>query len=125
MNDSIVLSGSETIARKVIFPKTLSVKLSLLASIASIFVLTTTSWAAGKGGGVKDALPAAPDNFIVTAVSSNQILLQWQDNSTNETGFKIERAPTPSGAWKQIATTAANVESYANTALTPSTTYYY
>jgi hypothetical protein len=123
MNDSFVLSGSETSARNVIFPKTFSGSLRLFNFTVAIFLLASNSWAAGKGA-AKD-VPAPPSNLIASAASSNQIVLQWRDNSTNESGFKIERAPTASGAWKQIATTGANAGSYVNTSLTPSTTYFY
>jgi PKD repeat protein len=39
------------------------------------------------------------------------VLLSWADNSSNETGFKIERSPDGSTGWTQIATTGANVHS--------------
>ena len=70
-------------------------------------------------------IPAAPSNLTATAVSSSQINLAWSDNSNNETGFKIERAASSSGPWTQIVTVGANITTYSNTALTPSTTYYY
>lgn len=38
------------------------------------------------------------------------ILLQWQDNSGDETGFKIERSPNGSTEWTLIATVGAGVE---------------
>ncbi len=70
--------------------------------------------------------PAAPTGLAATAASTTQINLAWTDNSSNETGFKIERC---SGAgcsnFAQIATTGAGVSSYANTGLTASTTYSY
>ena len=70
-------------------------------------------------------VPTAPSNLTATAVSSSQINLTWQDNSNNETGFKVERAASSTGPWTQIATAGANVTSYSNTSLNPSTTYYY
>src|SRR5206468_12564526 len=36
--------------------------------------------------------PAAPSSLAATATSSSQINLSWTDNSSNESGFKIERA---------------------------------
>ena len=45
--------------------------------------------------------------------------------ATNETGFRIERSPDGSTNWKEIATTGANVTTYRDTGLAPSTTYYY
>ena len=68
--------------------------------------------------------PDAPSNLVATTVSSSQIDLTWQDNSSDETGFKVERK-AGSGSYSQIATVGAGVTSYSNTALSASTTYYY
>jgi titin len=68
--------------------------------------------------------PNAPSNLVATPISSSQINLTWQDNSSDETGFKIERK-TGSGSYSQIATVGANVASYSDTYLSASTTYYY
>ena len=70
-------------------------------------------------------VPNAPSNPIATAVSSSQINLNWTDNSTNESGFKIERKAGAGGAYTQIATTGTDVTTYSDTGLSPSTTYYY
>ena len=69
--------------------------------------------------------PAAPSNLTATAVSTTQINLTWQDNSSDETGFKIERKTGASGTYAQIATTNTNIATYSNTGLSPGTTYYY
>jgi transcriptional regulator CtsR len=68
--------------------------------------------------------PDAPSNLVATPVSSSRIFLTWQDNSSDETGFKIERK-TGSGSYSQIATVGANVTSYSNTLASANTTYYY
>jgi hypothetical protein len=70
------------------------------------------------------AAPAAPTGLGATAVSSSQINLEWVDNSSNETGFKIERSPD-GVTWGQIGTVGADVKNYADTGLTASTTYIY
>lgn len=69
--------------------------------------------------------PAAPTNLTATAASSAQINLSWVDNSTTETGFKVERATASGGPFTLIATTNANATIYSNTGLLPSTTYYF
>ncbi len=74
-----------------------------------------------SGAGV----PVAPSSLTATAASSSQINLSWTDNSTNETGFKIERKTGSGGTWSQIATVGAGVTSYSNTGLSAFTTYYY
>jgi len=69
--------------------------------------------------------PAAPTTLSATAVSSAQINLAWVDNSNNETGFRIERSADGGVTFTQIATTAANTSSFANTALPASTLFHY
>jgi hypothetical protein len=73
----------------------------------------------------KRPVPAAPSNLFATAISASEIDLSWTDNSSNETGFTIQRGPTTSGPWSQIATVGGNVTSYKNTGLNASTAYYY
>ena len=69
-------------------------------------------------------LPSAPTNLEVTIQTSTKIELTWTDQSSNETGFKIERK-TGTGAYSQIATVGVNVNSYVDSGLTSSNTYYY
>ena len=71
------------------------------------------------------AQPEAPSALTATAVSSTQINLAWSDNSSNETGFKVERKTGMYGAYGQIATTGANTTSYQDTGLMAGTLYYY
>jgi YD repeat-containing protein len=68
--------------------------------------------------------PAAPSNLSATAVSPSQINLAWTDNSNNEDGFRIERAPDGIN-WTGIITVGANATAYQNTGLTCGATYYY
>ena len=70
-------------------------------------------------------VPSPPMNLSATAVSSSRINLSWSDNSYGEDGFKIERKTGASGIYSQIAVTAANTTSYADTGLDELTTYHY
>jgi hypothetical protein len=73
-----------------------------------------------------DALPqppATPTNLSATAVSSNQIDLNWTASS-GATGYKVERSPDGTSGWAQIATPAGTTWSDSN-GLSPSTTYSY
>jgi hypothetical protein len=70
--------------------------------------------------------PAAPSSLTAPAVSSSQINLTWNDSDNTETGFKIERcAGEGCSDFAQIATVGADVTSYSNSGLTPSTSYSY
>lgn len=69
--------------------------------------------------------PAAPSDLEGTAASTTQIDLTWTDNADDETGFELERSPNGTSGWVQVATPAANAESYSDTGLSRGTTYYY
>lgn len=66
--------------------------------------------------------------FITSAVASD-LQLTWTDNATNEAGFAIERCITPVApalpAFVEVARVAADVVSYTDTNLSPSTSYSY
>jgi hypothetical protein len=67
--------------------------------------------------------PLAPAGLGATAASSVRIDLAWTDNSSDETGFKVERSTNGGATWTQVATLGAGVTSYAATGLSASTTY--
>lgn len=69
--------------------------------------------------------PAPPSNLIATALSVSQVGLTWVDNSTDETGFKIERKTGTGGTFAQIATQVPNVTGFLDSGLAASTQYCY
>ena len=73
---------------------------------------------------IATVIPVAPSNLSTAVVSSSKISLSWTDNSTNESGFKIERKIS-SGVYSPLATTAANVTTYSDSSVTANTTYTY
>src|SRR5205823_2626196 len=82
------------------------------------------NWFRFTAGSVTPA-PNPPSNLAAAAASASQINLTWSDNSSDETGFKIERG-TDGINFTQIATPAQNATSYNDTAnLLPGTKYYY
>jgi fibronectin type 3 domain-containing protein len=56
--------------------------------------------------------PAAPTNLSGTAPSRTRIRLTWSDNSTNEAGFRVQRALGTDGSFTTIARVDANVPTY-------------
>jgi hypothetical protein len=71
--------------------------------------------------------PAAPTNLTVSSPltgAASSLGLSWSDNSTNETGFAIERK-TGTGTYSQVRTSAAGATSYTDTGLPAGTTYTY
>ena len=72
-----------------------------------------------------ESVPEAPSNLSALAISSNQIDLSWQDNFTNELGFKIERKKGADGTYIQIYTVDTGITVYSDLSLSPNTTYFY
>ena len=68
--------------------------------------------------------PVAPSNLAASASSQTRVDLTWADQSSDETGFVIERA-TGNGAFAVLTTVGANVTTFADTTVTASTSYQY
>jgi hypothetical protein len=92
---------------------------------AGPFALTsgaTVQAKAFKTGVTPSALTSA--SFTVVAPPA-QLTLTWQDNSTNESNFGVQRKTGTSGTYAQIALVAANTTSYVDTSVTNGVTYCY
>lgn len=70
-------------------------------------------------------LPTAPSALTLTVNSLSSISLRWNDNSTNEVDFHIERSNNANNGFNEIALVAAGTTSYRNDGLTPGTRYFY
>ncbi len=70
-------------------------------------------------------VPSDPGGLKAQAVSDSQIDLTWMDNSSNEMGFKLERALNATGPWTEIRTVNADATSASDTGLNAMTVYYY
>jgi hypothetical protein len=85
---------------------------------------TITAAAGGVSGNASVDVICTPSGLTATDNSRQQITLTWVDNSANESGFYIERAPS-AGSFSQIASVGANVTTYVNSGLSAGTTYQY
>lgn len=73
-------------------------------------------------------VPDAPSNLSGTAVAVGtraSVTLTWTDNSSNETGFTIQRSVNGGARWTNVTTTAANVTTYTQNLLLRGRTYEY
>ena len=69
--------------------------------------------------------PSAPSGLSATVYSSSRIDLKWTDNSSIESGFKVEKSTSSGSGFAQIGTTAANDVTYSATSLASGTKYYF
>jgi fibronectin type 3 domain-containing protein len=68
---------------------------------------------------------AAPSNLRTTSVTRTQLNLAWNDNSTGESGFRLERSTNGGLSFSTLTTVGANVTAYPDSGLTGGTTYTY
>jgi autotransporter-associated beta strand protein/YD repeat-containing protein len=82
----------------------------------------SSAWSPPVSIAVPVALPAAPTGLTAVVNSAYQITLTWSD-STNATGYIVERQDGGTGTWQQIATPATT--GYVDTSVQPETAYSY
>lgn len=73
---------------------------------------------------VRQVAPAAPSNLLATP-SGNGIVLTWQDNSTNENLFRIQRDTAQTFTNPVYFTSAKNVATFTDSTAQLNTSYYY
>jgi chitodextrinase len=78
-------------------------------------------------GARAEAMPqSAPSNLTACNVWARTIDLCWQDNSSNEDGFRVAMCTTgPTGNYTNIGITGPNVETFRVLNLQPTTTYWF
>lgn len=70
-------------------------------------------------------IPASPSSLRIASTAKNSINLIWNDNSSNENGFRVYRSNSSTEGFSEITAVAANNNSYIDNSLQPGTTYYY
>lgn len=84
---------------------------------------------AGASTVLPESLPAAPVGLVAHADDGSQffrhtMVLRWQDRSTNESAFQIERA-ADGASFQPVASVAANQNTYLDRHLDSATYYHY
>lgn len=95
------------------------------------FLNTMTGYAVGNGGKIYkttiggENVPAAPKNLNVNAISTSKIVLNWEDKSFNENGFRIFRSTDVGVTWSLRDSVMQNVQDYTDSGLTANSGYFY
>jgi subtilisin family serine protease len=104
----------------------------LILSTVDVKASMSAKLAAGGRLNLFNALSADPNGFApirpsaltASAISVSEISLAWVDNSTNETGFDLQRK-TGGGLFEPIAAPGVDETSYTDTGLSEGTDYTY
>jgi hypothetical protein len=91
--------------------------------IGVLMTMLLLSYFAVSIGWAETALDA-PTGLSTSDITSSEIRLTWEDNSTNETGFEIERKVS-GGSYTEIISVDNNITTYTDTGLNGKTKYYY
>ncbi|HQO10328.1 MAG TPA: DUF2341 domain-containing protein [Clostridiales bacterium] len=67
----------------------------------------------------------APNGLKAFVIDQTSIKLDWNDNSSMEQGYILQRKDGDAGAWNDIKTLGANTVTWTDTALTLGIRYYY
>ncbi len=82
-----------------------------------------------KGNNIREVIrlmaPAAPSDLSVVRDFETRARLEWDDNSTDETGFTLQRRTANSSDWQTIATLGSNATSYDDNSLKSTLNYVY
>lgn len=107
----------------------------VMTTLAQYYAADATTKAGGNngggggnnGGGSTDpkVAPATPTGLTATVVENSKASLAWQDNSGNETGFRVERRVAGTTAWSLVATLGSNVQTYNDAGITMGMSYDY
>ncbi|HEX5735360.1 MAG TPA: putative Ig domain-containing protein [Blastocatellia bacterium] len=74
---------------------------------------------------VPDPIPTAPAGLIASAGGPTQVNLVWQDTSSTESGFQIERRGGSSAEFIQVGVVGANLTTFRDTSVLANTAYEY
>ena len=70
-------------------------------------------------------VPAQPTKLVASKIDSRSIVLNWSDNSTNETGFELKRNGPNDFSITKTITLNSNTTSYTDSDIQPNSTYQY
>jgi hypothetical protein len=101
--------------------------INLPVRACAISVLLFSSFACsggGGGGGGGPTAPASPGALVVIGVTDSSITIGWLDNSSDETGFRVERSEA-SGLFTTVGSVVVDEVRFADVGLSPATQYSY
>jgi uncharacterized delta-60 repeat protein len=95
-------------------------------SLALVLVVVLLGLAGcAPAGTTTGTAPAAASGLTATAATSSRIDLAWTDNSSDETGFTVERSADGAAGWFTRAKTSAGVVEFQDLDLASGTAYFY
>ncbi len=90
----------------------------------STYSNTATATTTAAPVALASVAPAAPSNLVSASLSSNQVVLTWTDNASNELNYLIERCRgTNCTSFSQVGSVGTDVTTFSNTGLRRNASY--
>ena len=99
-------------------PTGLADSLSLVLTGPRVYLPLTVS-SGSQQAVAQPSKPAAPTNLVSALDGVKGLKLTWQDNATNETGYRLERKKNSESAYSVLAYLDAGKTTYTDSGLTP------
>jgi hypothetical protein len=71
------------------------------------------------------ATPATPTALVATATATSSVVVNWNDNANNETGYSLYRSVNGNSNFVQLASLPTNTTTYTDNDLFANVIYYY
>lgn len=95
-------------------------------------VRAVNAWGASAYSGEAMALtsasqvpPAPPSNLRIASQAGSNVTMVWNDNSGNESGFRVERKTGTYGTWGEVWSTGADINGYGESTTPSARSLYY
>jgi hypothetical protein len=88
----------------------------------------SSSGGSSSGSSSTATVPKAPSGLALAPtyqLSETMVMLVWNDNSSNESKFRVERKTGGQTVWKEVAAVASNTTSYTDKTVAGGTSYQY
>lgn len=83
------------------------------------------SYAVWVQGASSTLAPLPASDLRISDVTAGSLTLEWIDNSSNESGFRVERKTSESGTWAILQSVLSNVNTFTDSTIVPFEHYFY
>ena len=105
--------------------QTMQIASGAISGLSGTGVSAWSSTFAYEAPAVVAIAPAAPASLMARSLSRSQISLTWQDRSSDEIGFKVERSSDGGKTFTEIGSVGADVTGATVTGLSSNRTYHF
>gem|GEM_PF-5021671 len=112
IRDDLIIEGDETLTVELVD----SFGIDITAPLATVTI---------KDDDAVPLPPMAPTNLRHMGVTSDSVVLDWDDESDDETGFKVQRSDDDGATFNDLSQEGSDTEAYTDSSVSAATDYVY